>query len=78
MKIQVFSQYYNLAKEGKVDFLSCPKHKEDYEIFKVKYPLEHRQEDDQIMLYCTNCGYTQTAGLQLYENILEKIKKVEK
>lgn len=78
MKIQVFSQYYNLAKAGKVEFLSCPSefHKEDYEIFKVKYALEHKDQDGKIVLYCINCGYEQIAGLQLYENIIEKIKRV--
>jgi len=77
MKIQVFSQYFKLAQEGKVKFLSCPNHKEDYEIFRVKYALLHKEEDDTIILYCTNCGYQQTAGLQLYENIIKEIEKVQ-
>lgn len=77
MKIQVFSQYYKLGLEGRVDLLSCPKHKEDYEIFKVKYALEHKEENNQIVLYCINCGYEQTAGIQLYENLIEKIKRIE-
>ena len=77
MRIQVFSTYYQLAREGKVDFLSCPMHPEDYEIFKVKYALEHKEENDRIVLYCTNCGYKNMPGQELYDNIIEKIKKVE-
>jgi hypothetical protein len=77
MKIQVFSQYYKMAQEGKVNFLFCPKHKDDYEIFNVRYELMHKEENDSIVLYCINCGYNQTAGLQLYENLIEKIKEVE-
>ena len=77
MRIQVFSEYYALAMAGKVDFLSCPKHQEDFDIFKVKYALEHKEENDKIVLYCTNCGYEQIAGLQLYENIINKIKEIQ-
>jgi hypothetical protein len=76
MKIQVFSQYYNLAQAGRVEPLACPNHKDDYS-FNVVYWLTHKEEDDTIILYCTACGYSQTAGLQLYENILKKIKGIE-
>ena len=77
MRIQVFSQYYNLAQAGKVKPLACPKHKDDYGFTDVIYWLNHKDQYDKIMLYCTACGYEQIAGLQLYENILNKIKEVE-
>jgi len=76
MKIQVFSQYYNLAQAGRVKPLACPNHKNDYP-FDATYWLTHKEENDTIILYCMACGYSQTAGIQLYENILIKIKKVE-
>jgi hypothetical protein len=76
MKIQVLSQYYKLAQAGRVKPLACPNHKDDYS-FDVVYWLIHKEENDTIVLYCTACKYSQTVGLQLYENILKKIKKVE-
>jgi hypothetical protein len=79
MKIQLFSQYYRLAQEGKVNFLSCTNesHKEDIELFNVNFILSHKEVNDKVVLYCIACGYEQIAGLQLYENILNKIKEVE-
>jgi len=79
MKIQVFSQYYKLATEGKVNFLSCPNesHKEDKKLFNAIYFLHHKEVNDKIVLYCMSCGYEQIAGLQLYENILKKIEETE-
>jgi len=77
MKIQVFSQYYNLAQAGRVKPLACPNHKNDYSFNDVLYWLIHKEQDDKIVLYCTACGYEQIAGSQLYENLIEKIKEVE-
>ena len=77
MKIQVFSQYYNLAQAGRVKPLACPNHKNDYIFSDVLYWLVHKEENDKIVLYCTACGYKQTVGLQLYENIIEQIRRVE-
>jgi len=77
MKTQVFSQYYNLAQEGRVKPLSCPNHKNDYSFSDVIYWLMHKEVDDTIVLYCTACGYEQKAGIQLYENIIKKIKEVK-
>lgn len=74
MKIQIFSQYYNLAQAGRVKPLSCPNHKSDYTFGDVIYWLAHKLIDDDIVLYCTACGYEQKAGLQLYENILKELK----
>jgi len=77
MKIQVFSQYYKLAQAGRVKPLACPNHKSDYVLSEVVYWLVHKLVDDKVMLYCTACGYEQTAGLQLYHNLVDRIRKVE-
>jgi len=74
MKIQVFSEYYNLAQEGRVKPLSCPQHKEDEPAI---FPLMHKEENDKIVLQCLACDYHVTAGQQLYENILSKIAEVK-
>ncbi len=74
MKIQVFSQYYNLAQEGRVEPLSCPMHKE-YE--PAIYPLIHKEINNRIILECLACGYKNLVGQQLYELIIKKIEKVE-
>jgi len=73
MKIQVFSEYYNLAQAGRVKPLACPNHESDYDIGEVIYWLNHKEENDKIVLYCTACGYKQFVGLQLYENVLREI-----
>jgi len=73
LRIQVFSQYYNLARAGKVQPLYCPNHKNDYSFRNVSYWLVHKLIDDKVFLYCTACGYEQKAGIQLYENLLKEI-----
>ena len=78
MKIQIFSQYYNLAQVGRVKPLTCPNHYDETGLFsKALYLLNHKEKDNKIILYCTACNYEQTAGLQLYENILNKIKEIK-
>ena len=74
MKIQVFSEYYNLSQAGRVKPLACPMHQEHEP---AVFPLIHAEEKDQIVLHCLACGYKNTAGEQLYKNIIEQIKKVE-
>jgi len=69
MLIQVFSQYLQLAQEGKVDFLSCPQHKEEEAVF----PLSHTMENDKVFLYCPACGYKNFPGLDLYNTIVAEI-----
>jgi len=77
MKIQVFSEYYNLAQAGRLKPLACPNHKNDYSFNDVLYWLTHKDQDGTIILYCTACGYEQTVGLQLYENTIEQIRRVK-
>lgn len=75
MKIQVFSEYYNLAQEGRVKPLSCPQHKNDEPAI---FQLIHKEENDNIVLSCLACDYHVVAGLQLYENILSQITEAKK
>jgi hypothetical protein len=75
MKIQIFSEYYNLAQEGRVKPLSCPQHKDDEPVI---FPLVHKDENEKIVLHCLACNYSVTAGQQLYENILSQITEAKK
>lgn len=73
MRIQVFSEYLELARAGKVDFLACPMHPEE----EAKFPLMHQDLNDKVVLQCLACGYKNIAGEQLYENILKRIEGVK-
>lgn len=74
MRIQVFSEYLQLAQAGRVNFLACPMHTEEEAIF----PLNHSLTDqDKVLLECFACGYKNIAGQTLYNNILESIKNVK-
>ena len=73
MKIQVFSQYYNLAQAGRVEPLACPMHESEKPTI---FALIHKEENNKIMLQCIACGYKNFVGQQLYENILNRIEGV--
>lgn len=70
MRIQVFSEYLQLAQAGKVDFLACPMHTTEEAVF----PLTHQLEEDKIVLHCYACGYKNTAGYTLYNNLIKLIE----
>jgi hypothetical protein len=70
MRIQVFSEYLQLAQAGRVNFLACPMHPQEEAIF----PLSHQMEDDKVVLHCLACGYKNTAGSTLYNNLIELIR----
>jgi len=74
MRIQLFSLYRTLAQAGKVDFLACPMHGEEPYVL---YELIHFDVEDKIVLQCLACGYKNTVGQQLYENIIERVRKVD-
>ena len=71
MRIQVFSEYLQLAQAGRVNFLACPMHQDE----EAKFPLAHQQEEDKIVLHCFACGYKNAAGYILYNNLIELIEK---
>lgn len=74
MKIQVFSQYYNLAQAGKVNFPACPNHQEDKPaIFDLIHKIE---ENEAISLNCMACGYKMYPGIDFYNKILNEIEAV--
>jgi Tat protein secretion system quality control protein TatD with DNase activity len=70
MRIQVFSEYLQLAQAGKVNFLACPMHTNEEAVF----PLIHQQEEEDIVLHCYACGYKNIAGYTLYNNLITLIK----
>jgi hypothetical protein len=70
MRIQVFSQYYNLAQAGRVKPLACPMHKGEKAIF----PLYHKEENNLIILNCHACNYKQIVGQTLYYVILQRVE----
>jgi hypothetical protein len=74
MRIQVFSEYLQLAQAGKVNFLACPMHTQEEAIF----PLSHQLEDDKVVLHCLACGYKNTAGSTLYNNLITLIEAAKK
>lgn len=75
MRLQVFSKYYILAEEGKVDPLACPMHELDKPAI---FPLIHWMDEEKlkVMLECKACGYKKQAGLDLYLNLLKRIGEV--
>ena len=75
MRIQVFSEYYNLAQAGKLKFPACPHHKEDKpSVFDLIHKLE---EDERISLNCLACGYKMYPGIVFYNKILREIDLVK-
>ena len=74
MRIQVFSEYYNLAQAGKLKFPACPYHEEDKPAI---FDLIHKMEDDErISLNCNACGYKTYPGIDFYNKIIKKIMAV--
>ena len=70
MRIQVFSEYLQLAQAGRVNFLACPMHSTEEAIF----PLAHNLTDqDKVLLECFACGYKNYAGQTLYDNLITLI-----
>lgn len=69
MLTQVFSEYLQMAQAGKLKFLACPMHPQEEAVF----PLVHKEENEKIVLHCYACGYKNTAGQQLYDNLISLI-----
>lgn len=66
MKIQLVSEYINLAEEGLVPRIECPM---DQGLLK-----SNLDSDDKIYLYCLSCSYKKEIGLDLYGKIREQLK----
>ena len=68
MRIQFVSKYISLSEEGLVDKLECPID---------QGPLFCNQTlEDEIYLYCLECEYKKTIGLEFYDNIVKKVRSV--
>jgi hypothetical protein len=68
--IQVFSEYLQLAQAGKVNFLACPMHPEDGDLYHLSHYLDARE---RIVLTCYACGYKNIVGKTLYDIIYKLV-----
>ena len=72
MRHQVFAYYNTLTLDNKVEPIMCM----------VKDHLTHMipafdEEKDQSYYYCIECDYKITPGQKMYDELLEKINKVD-
>lgn len=70
MKVQYVSEYISLAQEGLVKQLECPVD---------QGPLMPNQDlEDNIYLYCLNCDYEKTVGIEFYNQVKRAVDNVRK
>jgi hypothetical protein len=67
MKIQYVSKYISIAREGLVPVLDCPM---DQGLL-----LCNQNDEDEIFLYCLSCNYKKFIGFELYNQIVNEVKK---
>ena len=65
MKIQYVSTYIKLSEEGLVPKLLCPQDQGSL--------LCNGDGESLIYLYCLECDYKSTVGLQRYDNIVKLV-----
>jgi hypothetical protein len=70
MKIQYVSTYINLSKEGLVPKLTCP---QDQGLL-----LCNGDGESLVYLYCLECDYKNTLGLQKYDSIVKLVDEQAK
>ncbi len=70
MKIQFVSRYVALSEEGLVPRLECPMDQGSL--------LCNLTNDDEIILYCLECDFRKTMGLELYSKIVKEVKTIDK
>lgn len=70
MKIQYVSRYIALSEEGLVSKLECPMDQGSL--------LSNLTDTDNIILYCIECDFKKTLGLELYSKIVSEVKKIDK
>ena len=70
MKIQYVSTYINLSLEGLVPKLLCP---QDQGLL-----FCNGDGDSEIYLYCLECKYKNTLGLQKYDDIVRLVDEQAK
>jgi hypothetical protein len=67
MKIQYVSKYISMAGEGLVPTLGCPM---DQGLL-----LCNQNDQDEIFLYCLSCEYKKFIGFELYNQLVNEVKK---
>ena len=67
MQIQYVSKYLALAEEGLVSKMECP--------LDQGLLLANQDLDDEIYIYCLSCDYKKIIGSNLYNQIVEEVKK---
>lgn len=68
-QIQYVSKYITLSEEGLVPKLECPMD---------KGPLFANQDlDGTDYLYCLSCNYKNILGIEVYDKIIEMVKKID-
>ena len=70
MKIQYVSTYIKLSREGLVPKLTCP---QDQGLL-----LCNGDGESEIYLYCLECKYKNTVGLQKYDDIVRLVDEQTK
>lgn len=70
MKIQYVSRYVELSKEGLVKKLECPV---DQGLLYCNLDLE-----DNIYLYCLECSYKRTLGIEGYNKLKSEVDANDK
>lgn len=70
MKIQYVSTYIKLSREGLVPKLICP---QDQGLL-----LCNGDGESEIYLYCLECKYKNTLGLQKYDDIVRLVNEQTK
>ncbi len=70
MKIQYVSTYINLSLEGLVPKLLCP---QDQGLL-----FCNGDGESEVYLYCLECKYKNTLGLQKYDNIVRLVDEQTK
>lgn len=68
-QIQYVSKYITLSEEGLVPKLECPMD---------QGPLFVNQDLNGIdYLYCLSCNYKNILGIEVYDKIIEMVKKID-
>lgn len=74
MEHRVFSTYYQMSIEGKVNPILCINQGHDAPMVAFFNPLEERTE---FRCFVGDCDYKIIPGLEMYQNIMEKVYHAE-
>ena len=71
MDIRIFSKYYQLSLKDKVIPITCEIDPTD------GIMVPNLSDDDIVYLYCLSCNFKLFPGLELYNNIISTLEKIE-